>query len=256
MEYDAAQWTRSPSFSDMLSHVDPEHLRRAALLAEVGRGPIPSVLDTSYVRTGIGVQLKSGRPPRTIVAAQEGRTRIFMEKGTLDECWERLHRFATQLEVPVGQLRRMFGEDWLPHISVVSLPENVRCLDERALAVRDLDPDDYPAAALAALLSPCVLLTGDYHHFAPLGVSYPRQGIDATFAAIELRVGEHELQAIAMVPAAPVVAIGAGTKWVSEKIGPIAWFLLIAIVVGAAVYYRRQPVRPSVRSHRASAMYF
>lgn len=204
MHYEASRWTSGPSYSNLAPSVDPEYLRRSALLAEVGHGPIPSVLDTSYVRTGLEAQLRTGQPPRSIRAAQEGRTRVFMEKATLDESWERLSKFATQLEVPVEELRRMFGEGWLLYISVVSLPENVRCLDGRALAVRDLDADDYPAAALAALLSPCILLTGNYHHFAPLGVSYSRQGVDAIFAAIDVRVGEHQLQAVTMIPAAPV----------------------------------------------------
>ena len=240
MYVDAGPWTSGPSYSDLLSRADPEFVRRAALLAEVGQGPIPCVLDTSYVRTGLEAQLRTGQPPRSIRAAQEGRTRIFMEKATLDEAWERLTRFAAQLDVPVGRLRQMFGEGWLPHISVVSLPENVRRLDGRALAVRDHDPDDYPAAALAALLSPCILLTGNHRDFAPLGVSYPRQGVDAIFAAIDVRVGEHQLQAVTMIPAAPVYAIGAGTKWASEKIGPWAWVLLAALGVGAVVLYRRQ----------------
>lgn len=240
MHYDAGQWTSGPSYSDLLPRVDPEYLRRSALLAEVGHGPIPSVLDTSYVRTGLEAQLRTGQPPRSIRAAQDGRTRIFMEKETFEESWERLNRFATQLGVPVGELRRMFGEGWLPHISVVSLPENVRCLDGRALAVRDLDPDDYPAAALAALLSPCILLTGNHHDFAPLGVTYSRQGVDAIFAAIDVRVGEYQLQAVGLVPVVPVVAIGAGTTWASEKIGALAWVLLATVAVGAVVLYRRQ----------------
>jgi hypothetical protein len=241
MEYVAGEWTSSPIYPDLLAHVDPDYLRRAAILAEVGRGPIPSVLDTSYVRTGLEAQLRSGRPPRTILAGQEGRTRIFMEKETLDESWDRMNRFSNQLAVPVGRLRRMFGEHWLPHIKIVSLPDNVRCLDERALRVQDLDPDDYPAAALATMLSPCILLSGDYHHFSPLGVAYSRQGVDAVFAAIQVRVGERQLEAVAMVPAAPAYAIGAGTKWAYEKIGPLALVIVAGIVVGMIALYRRQP---------------
>ena len=233
-----------------LSHRHPEYLRRSAFLAEVGRGPIPCVLDTSCVRTGLGIQLHTGRPPRSILAAQEGRTRIFIEKETLDETWERLDRFADQLRVPVGRLHSMFGNDWLPHISVVSLPESVRCLDHRAIAVGDLDFGDYPAAALAALLSPCILLTGNHHHFAPLGISYSRQFSDALIAAIDLRAGEYQIQGIIMVPAAPVYAAGAATKWAYGKVGPVALLLLAAVIVSGVFLYRRQPTerREAIRT--------
>ena len=241
VELDGADWIDGPTHSDPMSQIDRKPLRRLAPLTELGEGPIPAILDTSYVRTGMQYQLRNGRPPRTIIAAQEGRTRIFMEQVTLNEAWQRLERFADQLDVPVRQLRTMFADDWLPNISVVSLPEVVRSLDPRALSVKSLDPDDYPAAALAALLSPCVLLTGDYHHFAPLGVTSSHQGIDAVCAAIQLQIGQRRVQAAATVPIAPVYAIGVGTKRASEKVGPIAWFILAGIVVGGALLYRRQP---------------
>jgi PIN domain len=241
MEVGSTQRLGGATYSDLLAQLGPEQFRRSALLAEVGQGPIPAVLDTSYVRTGIHTQLRTGNPPKSIIAAQQGRTRVFMEEETLNESWQRLERFADQLDVSVRQLRAMFADDWLPNISVVSLPENARSIDERALAVKSLDPNDYPTAALAALLSPCILLTGDHHHFAPLGVSYSRQGVDAIFAAIEVRIGENQLQSVAMVPAAPVYTIGVGTKWAYEKIGPLALILLAGIVVGAVVLYRCQP---------------
>jgi hypothetical protein len=57
-----------------------------------------------------------------------------------------------------GDLVRRFADDWLPYIRVVDLPPRFRELDARAAAVRDLNPDEYPTAALGALLSPCVRL--------------------------------------------------------------------------------------------------
>ena len=255
MAYEARSWISSPGSSVLLSHVDPDVLHRAAILAEVGQDPIPSVLDTSYVRTGLQYQLKEGRPPRTISAAREGRTRIFMEKETLDECWQRMEKFSVQLGVPVVLLRRMFAAEWLPHIRVVSLPDNVRGLDERAIAVREFDPDDYPAAALAALLSPCILLTANYRDFAPLGVTRPRQGVDAVFAAIGVTVGERNLQTIAVIPVAPAYAVGAVIKWAYDKIGPLALLIVAGVVVGAVVLYRGQPEerRQAIRRIAASA---
>jgi hypothetical protein len=114
---------------------------------------------------------------------------MFMERDTLQETCERLPRFASQFGVPLLKLQRLFAEEWLPWISIVSLPDLVRELDARAVHVRDLDADDYPTAALAALLSPCILLTHNYRDFGPLGVTAYRQGVDAVVAKLAMRQG-------------------------------------------------------------------
>jgi hypothetical protein len=44
-----------------------------------------------------------------------------------------------------------------------------------------------------------------------------------------------------MLPATPVVAVGATTKWAADKVGPMAWFVLALLAVGGVVMYRRQP---------------
>ena len=87
--------------------------------------------------------------------------RTFMEYETLVETQRKLPKFARQFGVPVAELTRDGLR--LPYIRVVKIPPALRELDQRALEVRRLDPDDYPAAvALAALLSPCILLTGNH----------------------------------------------------------------------------------------------
>ncbi len=89
---------------------------------DLRRGPLPAVLDTDMVRTGLHYQLKNGRPPRSVRTAQAGAVRLFMEYDTLAETAARLPRFAGQLGVPVAELRRVLNEDWLPHTAVVRLP--------------------------------------------------------------------------------------------------------------------------------------
>ena len=173
--------------------------------------------------------------------AQNGQVRLFMERATLYETWTRLPRFAEQLGAPVVQLQRLFADEWLPLIRVVSLPDRLRALDQRASAVQELDPDDYPAAALAALLSPCILLTHNTKDFAPLGVRAWTQGVDAVVAALDVRVGETRAQAVTMVPAAPVYAVGAGVKRAYEKIGPAALLVVVCVILGGIYVYRRQP---------------
>jgi hypothetical protein len=228
-------------YPSVLPRLDAEQLRALRTISELKEGPIPAVLDTSCVRTGLQYQLVNDRLPASMGIVRSGQFRIFMELDTLHETWNRLPRFAEQLNVPLAKLQRMFADDWLPLLSIVSLPEGVRQIDRRAAAVRKLDSDDYPTAALAALLSPCILLTHNHRDFGPLDVKITSQGVDAVFAAINVKVGETHVQAVVMLPATPVVAVGAITKWAAEKIGPMAWFVLALLVVGGVVMYRRQP---------------
>jgi hypothetical protein len=214
-------------YTAALPRLDFDQLRTFRTISELKDGPIPAVLDTSCVRTELHHQVVNGRLPKSVDVVRSGRTRMFMELDTLHETWKRLPRFAGQMDVPVATLQRMFANDWLPLLSIVSVPEVLRQIDERAGAVRDLDPDDYPTAALAALLSPCILLTHNHRHFHPLGVRIPSQGVDAVFAAINVKVGETQVQAIALVPVAPVLAVGATTKWAADKVGPMAWLVLV-----------------------------
>lgn len=211
-----------------------------ARLADLGRGPLLAVLDTSNVRTGLHHQLTHGSPPASITAARDGSMHLFMEYETLIETQRKLLKFAGQFGVPVAELARIFNE-WLPYIRVVKLPAMLRELDQRALDVRSLDPDDYPAAALAALLSPCILLTGNYRDFGPLGVESEKQGVEAVVAGIAVKIGESRYQVSVMAPAAPFMAVGGITKWASEKIGPWAWVALAGLLIAGGFIYSRQP---------------
>ncbi len=193
---------------------------------ELGRRPLLAVLDTSCVRTGLHYQLQNGSPPASVTTAQDGSVRLFMEYDTLVETQRKLPKFAKDLGVTTAELTRILNEDWLPYIEVVRLPSALRQIDRRAIEVRDCDPDDYPAAALAALLSPCILLTHNYRDFGPLGMKTASQGVDAIVAGIDLRIGEIHMNAVVMIPAAPVMAIGGAAKWASEKLGPVAWSCL------------------------------
>jgi hypothetical protein len=208
---------------------------------ELGSWPLPAVLDTDCVRTGLHFQVRHGCPPRSVRIAQDGPVRLFMEYDTLAETSSRLPRFAEQLGVPTLELRRVLNEDWLPHVGVVKLPPPLRQLDQRAVAVRERDAHDYPAAALAALLSPCLLITHNYRHFGPLGVLTSSQGVDGVLAVVRVDLGEARVQAAVAVPALPALAIGETTKWAAGKIGPVAWVILGGITAGGAFWYLKQP---------------
>jgi len=221
----------------------------AALLADaadpawsgLSSRPLPAVLDTDFVRTGLHHQLSKGTPPRSMRTARDGLLRLFMEYDTLAETAERLPRFADQLGVSAAELRRVLNEDWLPHIDVVQLPAALREADPRAREVRDRDADDYPAAALAALLSPCLLLTHNYRHFGALGVHTREQGVDGVMAVATIRVGEMQVRAVVLLPELPARAAVGAFKWTYERIGPVTW-VLVAVLAGGGIYwYCKQP---------------
>jgi hypothetical protein len=221
----------------------------AALLADaadpswsgLSRRPLPAVLDTDFVRTGLHYQVSNSTPPRSVRAARDGLLRLFMEYDTLAETGEKLPKFAGQLGVSVAELRRVLNEDWLPHVEVVKLPSSLREADPRALQVRGRDAADFPAAALAALLSPCLLLTHNYKHFGALGIRSHKQGVDGVMAVAAINVGDMQVRAVVMLPELPARAGGAAFKWTYDRIGPLTW-VLVAVLAGGGIYwYCKQP---------------
>ncbi len=220
------------------AELSPLHLR--------GR-PFPAVLDTDFIRTGLHSQLNWGSPPKSVRSAQNGSLRLFMEYDTLVETDRKLPKFAGQLGVSVPELRRILNEDWLPHVDAVRLPPRFRELDPRAVLVRDgdgvrkRDKDDFPAASLTALLSPCLLLTHNHNHFSALGVRTREQGLEGVTAVLAIKIGEVELQAVVMVPALPLQLASAGMEWATEKIGPTAWVILGLVIAGGIYWFVKQP---------------
>jgi hypothetical protein len=223
--------------------LSPEELTELldSLDSGLNRRPLPAVLDTACVRTGLHYQLRNGSPPASVTMARDGEVRLFMEYDTLTETGKKLPKFARDLGVTVAELRRILNDEWLPHIQVVKLPLSLRQLDPRALSVRDSDTDDYPAAALAALLSPCILLTHNHNDFSALGMHTTSQGVDAVMAVIAINIGEMQVQAVLMVPALPIRLAADGVKWASERIGPAAWVILLLAAAGGIYWYRKQP---------------
>jgi hypothetical protein len=64
---------------------------------------------------------------------------------------------------------------------------------------------------------------------------------------------QFRLNATVMLRAAPVVALGKETKWGSEKIGPVAWFIMAALVLGGIWLYPQQPGERRERIRDAAA---
>jgi hypothetical protein len=230
----------------MAETLRPEELaallaRADATFSDIGYRALPAVLDTSCVRTGLHHQLRKGCLPASVTTAQDGSIRLFMEYDTLIETQRKLTKFARDLGVTTAELTRILNEDWLPHIKVVKIPPSLRQVDPRALEVRDRDADDYPAAALTALLSPCILLTHNYTDFGVLGVKTESQGVNGVLRLIDLKIGQMHVRAVVLLPELPTRVAGAGMKWASEKFGPVAWVILGVAVLGGIYWYRKQP---------------
>jgi hypothetical protein len=222
-------------------------------LSELRYGPIPVVLDTSGLRRGLHVQVAQGKLPACLWCIDRGEMRLFMEKETYLEAQALIPRFARQLAVSEGDLRARFDSDWVPRMRVLSLPSALRALDQRAAEVQARDATDYGSTALAALLSPCVLLTSD-KDFAALGVNDPRQGAYAIVAAIEVRVGERTMSAVTTVPMTPVVGAGVGIKMAADRFGGALVGVTLAIVIlGGVLLYRAQPQERKQRLREGAA---
>lgn len=210
-------------------------------VSDLGYGALPAVLDTSCVRTGPHHQLRKGCLPASVTTAQDGSVRLFMEYDTLIETQRKLSKFASDLGVTTAELTRILNEDWFPYIEVVKIPPRLRQVDPRALEVRERDADDYPAPALAALLSPCILLTHNHTDFGALGVKTESQGVNGVLRLIDLKIGQMHIGAVVLLPELPVRTAGAGVKWASEKFGPVAWVVLGLAVLGGIYWHRMQP---------------
>ncbi|MDG7000095.1 MAG: hypothetical protein JRN15_13390 [Nitrososphaerota archaeon] len=239
----ANKWDSAPLYSRNLVMTGQNEFRRLA------------VLDTSHVRTGLHYQLKNGRPPAMIGLAETGAIGLFMELETLTETVEKLPKFANQLAkdftVDENILKEVLKEDWLPHIRVVRLPEDLRELDSRAVKVRDLDSEDFPTAALASILSPCILLTGNSQHFYPLGVTDFDHGRKAIIA-----VGDGESNRIMLSTIETGTGLAITTpvevgKWLYKKSGYKGLLIASGLILAALYFYRKQP-----QSKRETALYY
>ena len=105
------------------------------------------------------LQLRNGIPP-PVGFAPPGTGRCGCSWSTTP--WPR-PPVACRGSLPSSACRRptcaIISQDWLTQVEVVKLSDALRQADPRAVQIREWDRADFPAAALAALLSPCLLLT-------------------------------------------------------------------------------------------------
>jgi hypothetical protein len=169
----------------------------------------------------------------------EGEVRLFMAEETFEELVEKkLPKFATQLGTTTAVLENFLGRCWLDWLNLVELP--TESVDPRVAAVVARDSSDRPAACLASLLAPCVLLTNDQDFEALVGAIQSLRHVVVIRAAAALGGATLQLQTIAMLPTLPVTGAAKGTRWVANRIGVSPWILGGIIVLLVVWGYRRQ----------------
>ncbi len=68
-----------------------------------------------------------------------------------------------------------------------------------------------------------------------------------------VNVGEMQVQAAVMIPAAPVRAAGAAMKWAADRIGPVAWVIAGVLIGGGIYWYCKQSPGAATASGKSRA---
>ena len=58
---------------------------------------------------------------------------------------------------------------------------------------------------------------------------------------VAITVGETQAKAVMMLHALPVRVVAAGMKWAIDRIRPVAWSIVVALIGGGIYWYCPQP---------------
>jgi hypothetical protein len=207
--------------------------------------PLPIVVDADVLHRNIDYCLRTGWTPRLIDSASHGYTLLtgvvlFATARVQEEIERQLDEIAIRREVPREDVAHVWNETFLPRIRFVEIQDGA-VADPRVEQVRALHEADAPTAALAVMLSPCVVLTDNRKHFAPLGIpdiQTDRIAVDAR----ELSRYYGSANAMTIVPTLTGAMAIEGSKKMISTIGRDASILIALLLIGAAVViWRSEP---------------
>jgi len=200
--------------------------------------PLPIVLDADVLHRNVDYCLRTGYTPRVLEAASMSYTLVtgvvvFATSRVQGEVERQLVEIAQRREVALEDVTHLWETLFLPRIRFVEVSE--KDIDDRRVdEVAALHGADAPTAALAVMLAPCVVLTDNRKHFAPLGIADTRTDVIAVNAN-ELARYYGSMNAMTLVPTVTGAMAVEGSKKVISTIGREAAVVIALLLIGAGV---------------------
>jgi hypothetical protein len=200
--------------------------------------PLPIVVDADVLHRNVDYCLRTGFTPRLLESASRGYTLItgvvvFATNRVQQELERQLAEIAARRGIPLADVRKVWNEVFLPRVRFVQISEEVTN-DPRVGGVAELHDADAPTAALAVMLAPCVVLTDNRKHFAPLKIPDTRTD-QVAVNANELARYYGGMNAMALVPTVTGAMAVEGSRKVISTIGRDAAVVVALLLIGAGV---------------------
>jgi hypothetical protein len=199
--------------------------------------PLPIVLDADVLHRNVDYCLRTGYTPRVLEAASTSYTLVtgvvvFAASRVQEEVERQLVEIAQRREVALEDVTQLWEKLFLPRIRFVEISEK-DIEDPRVDEVAALHGADAPTAALGVMLAPCVILTDNRKHLAPLGIADIRTDVIAVNAN-ELARYYGSMNAMTLVPVTGAMAVE-GSKKVISSIGRESALVIALLLIGAGV---------------------
>lgn len=209
--------------------------------------PCQFVIDTEFFYSAFQYELQQGRCPLSLREAMNGSIRLYMASATMTELREKkLGEFAVGLCTSPAVLSE-FLRRWQKWITEVDIPAEHQ--DPRIVAVSERDPSDRPAAILASILAPCMLVTND-KDFQAYGVNNSISHVIIFEAAVELSWASVEMHAILQIPELPLrgAIIGVGLAAERFKVSPLVIVAAVALLGFVAYRVVSEEARTTIKT--------
>lgn len=206
--------------------------------ARIDMVPLPVVVDADVLHRNVDYCVRRRFTPSLLAGASRNYTLIsgvvlFATTRVQGEVERQLDEIADRRGVTCEEVIRVWNEVFLPRMRFVEISEQ-DFDDPRIEQVRALHNADAPTAALVVLLAPCLLLTDNRKHFAPLRLHHERTDRIA-LDANELSRYYGSANVMALAPTVTGSMAIEGSKKVISTLGREAAVVIDLVLVGAAV---------------------